>query len=322
MFGTAESWRKQYGNDIDRLPTLQEDMLRLHGGTVHLDAARQAGLGGVLIERTGKSLPALFEAMSGGAHQRISVTRVPEKLTSAGAGQLGLRELGMLQRHLIPAEDGTIGLEEWLTAFGPFAEEALRSILAQRRPSSGQTSPFCAKRSLPKTLRNVNEDDASVPSGAAPVSDTWPGGFREPDMAADETARAAMAADVDWRESAFSEAPFGVAPDKYAGLPPRGVSAWGTMAKSPTYARTTGHDNDPPYATRYGSKEIDGCPSAPAAPAAAAPQVTPAPHVRGPQPPPLLSTPYGTEDNAVRRPSSARCEVSTPYASGGSWARP
>lgn len=329
MFGSAESWRKQYGVDTGGcLPSLHEDNLRLHGGTVQLDAARQAGLGGLLVERTGKSLPALWEVVSGGAHLRCPVARVPDQLARAGAGQFGPRELGMLQRYLVPAADGSVGLQEWLAAFaGPASEEPHQIEPASRGPAAGVSSPYIAQEKVPVTLRDLREDGRptwalatgdGLPSNApaAPVHESWPGGFREVDLVADEAARAAQAADIEWRQS-MRDAPFGVKPDKYAGLPPRGVTAWGAMAASPTYARSTGFGapHDPPYATRPGTSELD----LPAAPAALEPPPPPSEHVRGST---ARGAPYGNDDNAVRRAAPGRTQVSTPYASGGAWDRP
>ena len=82
MFGTASSYGKPVGTELRQLegmPSLRIDNLRLNGGTVEMDANRQAVLGALFVDRTGRSLPALWEAMSGGA-SRIKLREVAEKL--------------------------------------------------------------------------------------------------------------------------------------------------------------------------------------------------------------------------------------------------
>ena len=137
MFGTASSYGKPVGTELRQLegmPSLRIDNLRLNGGTVEMDANRQAVLGALFVDRTGGSLPALWEAMCGGA-PRIKLREVAEKLAVQGAGILGPREQGLLQRHLVPAADGTVGRDEWLATFGPYADlEA--GAPASRHPSS------------------------------------------------------------------------------------------------------------------------------------------------------------------------------------------
>ena len=42
MFGTKDSWRKQFGTDRTVLPSLLEHNLRVNGGTVELDVVLSA----------------------------------------------------------------------------------------------------------------------------------------------------------------------------------------------------------------------------------------------------------------------------------------
>lgn len=327
MFGTADSWRKQYGIDIERLPSLHEDDLRVNGGTQKLDAARQAGLGALFVQRTGMNLTALWQAMSGGAG-RVPVDRVAEKLRVAGAGQLGPRELGLLQRHLIAAADGTVGLQEWLAVFG---QNVPRSIDPDAR-GAGMPSPYVSERTVTELPHMRDDNDMPggqpVPSGGAAYS--WIGGQMDADVTADyEAARHSVASpDAEWRKRGSDMAPFGVVPDRYANQPPGGPKAsWGAtgtaLPHSPTYAKTTGRAGAP-FATQVGTSELDH-PEPRAEPGPAAPPS----QVRSDAP--YAWVPYGTtQDNAPPQPVATPISavrhgssqvIQTPYASGGAWDR-
>ena len=310
MFGTKDSWRKQFGTDRTVLPSLLEHNLRVNGGMVELDAARQAGLAKILIERTGqKDLLALWKVVSGGATRvAVDARGVPERLAVVGAGILGPRELGLLQRHLLPAADGTVGVEEWMTAFGTSGAGTKRSAQDEAEPVAGKpTSHIIAREELPHLRADNDMPGVPMPSGAAPagepvaVSANWPGGYKEEDVVADVEARLIDAANSEWRQTP-RVAPYSMLPEKeakeeeYNPLPGRSAKP----LLSPTYAMTT---ENPPYATRYGDASerltARGSPNAL--------------RQQG------MATPYGTTFNMAGQASRLGHEVTTPYASGGLW---
>ena len=315
------------------LPSLLEDNLRINGGTESLDFARRAGLATIFIKRTGMSLEALWKSISGRTG-RMPVDSVESKLRVAGIGQLGPRELGLLTAHLVAAEDGTVGLGEWLAVFGPNVPGAIESDVAEAQRGAGQPSPFISTLTTEELPHMRGDNDMPggqpMPSGSAPAAH-WIGGQLDADVSADyEAARQAIApADASWRARGSDAAPFGVVPDMYAnnapGVPARKMC--GAMGASPTYAKTTGPGGaGAPYAVQAGSSEIESEIDRSQPPLVAPPASPP----RGPRGPHTLSgspyawTPYATEGSAppplspsVRKPSVTQA----PYADGGAWAR-
>ena len=261
MFGTASSYGKPVGTELRQLegmPSLRIDNLRLNGGTVEMDANRQAVLGALFVDRTGRSLPALWEAMCGGA-PRIKLREVAEKLAVQGAGILGPREQGLLQRHLVPAADGTVGRDEWLATFGPYADLEAGAPASRPEPvasAAGQATPqLMSFGELPHIRHDYGLPNAQhdPPTGyKTAVGVNWPGGHHMDELKAEKEKRLSTPR-KSLPESAHTNAPYGLSTPRDMKGRPTGAPDE-VLLTSPNYALTTA---DPPYATRFGTSELD-----------------------------------------------------------------
>lgn len=236
MFGGATSCRKEFGVMADHdLPSVRSQMTRNQNGTTEL-----CTLGPQLISRSGKSLSQLWAAMAAGFGERIPNFRIPERLSAAGAGILGPRELGQLQRTLQPAADGAVGFEEWAAAFGLTPERDFESSYG------GSVAGMSTRQSQVQTLPHfARQDSAGAPAApvAAPSHERWPGGFIEADIEQDITNRLYGSATSAVKRGRI---PFHTDDDK--SIPEPGY--W-TQPSNPTPLSTTFSStiNRPPFAT-------------------------------------------------------------------------
>lgn len=223
MFGNQESFGRLYGKERGPMPSLYESELRANGGAADVDASRMSALGTELVNRSGLSLHALWSKACG-TETNVELARLPERLSAAGAGAIGPRELGQFQRFIPAANNGRIGWQEWSTAFGlgTFNPPPLGL------PTAGLSSPERNRlKGLPSWMPEATsggaliEQDASTPTAA---SEKWPGGFREVDVQADMQSRLAMSVAVN-RPQTPGKPPYGTLED--IGFPPaagRGTS--------------------------------------------------------------------------------------------------
>ena len=298
MFGTAESWRKQYGAGTlyaQRLPSLVETDLRAVGGTDAVDHSRLVTLGGLLVQRTGKSLEELWHVVSGGSVQ-CPYDQIAPKLNRAGVGLLVPREWGVLERVLRPDQTGgMVTYTAWMATFSPGAQVAADEARGALVEPAGQA---------PKDNRK--------PAGEGPH---MVGGHSERDFLSPRPLEqsAAAAARVDeWHRSGGSQPPFATTGDDANQLATS--SRQEASIGSPTFGITT---DRPPFATSGASIAPCGLDS------------------RGSS---TSSIPYATSDNIYFQPadvsygsrerrSEKRMPVkkdpamgSAPFATGNGWA--
>ena len=302
MFGTAESWRKQYGVGVDRLPSLLESDVRANGAAGGIDAMRQIGLGNLLVTRTGRSLPELWHIVSGG-NERMRYDQLHQRLSGAGAGVLGPRDLGVIERCLVPdPKDGTISWAQWEATFAVVEAPTSSNVAYGLTPApAGRATP----RSMPmevstkssigmdSELPGMRHEDSTTPGERAlpaPAASTrFPGGFSDPNLM-DHRETMPLASESTHRV----RAPYAIEADRLAPAPaPPPGSA---MRGSGTNAITTDH---PPFAT-IGD-------------------------LRPPGPPVMSSnlpikTPFGTDANAIRQSASSKTVAAAPFATGGTFA--
>ena len=301
MFGTAESWRKQYGVGVDRLPSLLESDVRANGAAGGIDAMRQIGLGNLLVTRTGRSLPELWRMVSGG-NERMRYDQLHQRLSGAGAGVLGPRDLGVIERCLLPdPKDGTIGRAQWEATFEVVEAPTTSNVAYGLTPApAGRTTPRSMPMEMSKEsgigmdseLPGMRHDDNATPGERAlpsPAASTrWPGGFSDPDLMGHSEAVPPAAGSTN-----RVRAPYAIEADRLAPAPapPPGHA----MRTSGTNAITTEH---PPYATISDLR---------------AP-----PRLMSPNVP--IKTPFGTDANATRQGPSSRSVAAAPFATGGTYA--
>lgn len=323
MFGTdAGAWRKQVGYTLDRLPSLHESDARLNGGTVDLDKGRLQHLARLMVERTRRSLPALWAYASYG-EESVVFGRLCERLSSSGVGVFSHRELGVLQRGLMPSSDGVVRRAQWEAAFAEVQVGAVAQAEAAEAPAAGMPSVWTtietalpsmhdeidpvANHGQPVGIHNSTVvTGGTLPAGAPPptpgANETWPGGFHKAALAED-AARNAVAVDENWQQHGGPQ----IAPYANQQTPQVPVNQPRVeMLNSPTFHPTI---ERPPFATRgsFGGSDLDA-PHAAHAPPALAPA------------PSQLGEPFGTDRNALPTPASPRVAVTTPYASGGNFA--
>ena len=229
MFGTADSLRKQFGAGTaytQRLPSLVETDLRAAGGADILDRDRLIALGSLFVQRTGKSLPELWHKISGGS-DHCPYDRFIEKLSVAGVGILGPRELGVLERSLKPSS-GNISRESFEAAFSTLSAQASDDL------AKGQLEEPAGLQSQYGFCNGTFQKPAG--QGTRMV-----GGHAEKDLLSpkprDPSSRDAAWAD-EWQKQGGSNPPFAV------GEP--SSSCLTSSMVSPTYAVTT---DKPPFAT-------------------------------------------------------------------------
>lgn len=302
MFGTAESWRKQYGAGTlyaQRLPSLIESDLRAVGGTEAVDHSRLLALGGLLVERTGKSLEELWQLICGD-HAHCPYDQIAPKLSRAGVGMLGPREWGVLERFLRPDQTGgMITREAWLSAFSEGAQVAAAKARGQITEPAGQ---------IPK--------DNERPAGQGPH---MVGGHSEPDFLSPrplEQSSAAAASVDEWHRSGGSQAPFATTRDldlcTQTSLPNFGSPTYGITVDRPPFA-TSGVGVAP---CSLDTREF----SMPSAPYATSENIHPA-SSKDFQP---ADVSYGAmerrSENLEKRPPARSGRLgSSPFATGNGW---
>jgi len=284
------------------MPSLYESELRANGGAAEVDASRLSALGTELVNRSGLSLQSLWSKACGGEPD-VELARLPERLSAAGAGAIGPRELGQLQRFIPAANHGRIGWQQWSAAFGLDAFAAPVS----GTPTAGLPSPERNRlKDLPSRMPEVTpggrRTEQDTPR-SMPASETWPGGFREVDVQADVQSRLAISIASD-RPQTPRKPPYGTIED--VGAPPST-----RPLASPTYKTTT---DCPPFAVGAGTSAL----GLPGRPLSIAP------------PSPSLRSPYAWDGSgsalatpSVRKPGefAPPTATTTPFAAGGLWDR-
>uniref|UniRef100_A0A7S2HTH9 Uncharacterized protein n=1 Tax=Haptolina brevifila TaxID=156173 RepID=A0A7S2HTH9_9EUKA len=191
MFGGPHSCRKVTGPAGEyHLPSVRADRTRTQDGTTH-----KSTIGSQLAERSGKSLYALWIAMSGDVATRIPLARVPDRLSAAGAGIMGSGLLGQLELILKPAADGTIGFKEWSAAFGlepAFATEPDGAVLHGSSSGACYMSEWLPHMRQEGTVSQFTPAPVAGLKGPTP-SENWPGGHVDAHL--EEDFRARLAAD-------------------------------------------------------------------------------------------------------------------------------
>ena len=232
VFGSPDSCRRRYGVRKDNnLPSLNAHMTYACRGT-----PEPVTVGQLLVSRSNKPLHVLWTDIEGRVpNARVPIHRLPEKLAAAGCGVLGPRELGQLQRILVPAADGSTGYSEWAAAFHLTGQESI--------PNGGMNAAGIGTAGITElgiicNMRNETEAARTLqpPGAAAP----WPGGFGDASIDEDRRGRlAASVGDATKRE----RIPFATEADR-----DRDTRAPATphCCASPTYAQTI---HAPPYAT-------------------------------------------------------------------------
>lgn len=297
MFGgDAQAWRNKAGG-IDqmngRLPSLWEHDARTNGATLEIDQARLARVGATLVERTGLDLQTIWERISEG-HDRVQFNLISERLSRIGCGILSVRELGVLQRVLAPSADGFVCRVEWFKVFAD-------------APPSGRDLTTAAGAPVVRGTHDVHSLQQMRIQGAPPrssvsVSESWPGGFKESDLADDRT-RLAVAVDEEWQRNGGST-PYSKATDAP-------VAERVTPFSSPTFNETV---SAPPFATGPGLSELDSG----GRPWQGELRVRSL-DMDGSRVAASATAPYGTADNErFGAPNKAKRSV-TPFATGASW---
>jgi hypothetical protein len=262
MFGSAQSCRKQYGLERDdNLPSIRNQMTEFLEGR-----PQSVTVGALLVERSGKSLHELWGAVAAGFPEgRVPIYRIAERLTVAGAGILGPREHGQLQKILQPASDATVGFEQWAAAFGITAMQQNTPVYAI--PPAGVAT--LTLNSLAEVLPHERSAASAPPPTSPSASNQWPGGFIEAQMQSDVCDRLAAG-----RVETQSNFPFGTDADQRTyELPVCGGPA------SPTFSGSCGWPH--PFATE-GSLSVIPPPTPNASTSTAPPfAITPDPHKPG-----------------------------------------